>query len=174
MYHVKKRLGQLFCVIVLSLVFCVFLFANNSEGVGSLSQKLPDAERFELVLGDAAVLDNETGLVWERSPDTTTRTWTSAISHCYTREIGGSKGWHLPTIEEIASLIDDTQPAPTLPSGHPFINVQSSFYWSSITNAGLTTVAWGVNFFDGVVGSVNKAFNRHVWCVRGGQGYDAY
>lgn len=48
------------------------------------------------MLDGAAVLDKETGLVWDKSPDTTTRTWLSATSHCYRRELGCRKGWHLP------------------------------------------------------------------------------
>ena len=42
----------------------------------SWSKKITDAsKRFETVLDGAAVLDKETGLVWEASPDATRRTW---------------------------------------------------------------------------------------------------
>ncbi len=138
------------------------------------SQTLPASERFVLVMGGAAVLDKETGLVWEQSPDTTTRTWANAIDYCYNKNVGNRKGWHLPTVEQLASLVDPTQSNPALPSGHPFSNVQPSFYWSATTYTSFTAFAWFVHFLDGVVGGVDKAGTFNVWCVRGGQGYDAY
>ena len=124
--------------------------------------------------GDAAVLDKETGRVWEQSPDTSARNWFDALTHCYQRQVGGRKGWRLPTIEELASLADPNNPGgdPDLPLGHPF-NVQSSFYRSATTNAGDTGTAWGVEFSDGTVGVLGgKTNNFLVWCVRGGQGID--
>jgi hypothetical protein len=42
------------------------------------SQALPAAVRFVPVLGGVAELDMETGLVWERSPSTSTFTWLNA------------------------------------------------------------------------------------------------
>jgi len=140
----------------------------------SWGKKITNAsERFEVVLGGAGVLDKETGLVWEQSPDTTTRTWSSAIAYAYNKNVGGRKGWRLPTVEELASLVDTTQLNPTLPSGHPFTNVQSGYYWSSTTSVYSTSDAWFVHFNVGSVDYYAKGNNYYVWCVRGGHGYDA-
>ena len=45
-------------------------------------------------------------------------------------------GWHLPTIEELSTLVDPTVPAPgsALPAGHPFTNIIASSYWSTTTD----------------------------------------
>lgn len=56
------------------------------------SQKLPAAQRFVLVLDGEGVLDKETGLVWERSPDTTQRPWIDAIYYAYGKNVGGRGG----------------------------------------------------------------------------------
>jgi len=139
------------------------------------SQILPASERFELVLGGDGVLDKETGLVWEQSPSTSTYTWVNAQDNCAILVLGNRMGWHLPTIEQLASLVDNTQPAPKLSSGHPFVNVQSANYWSATTRTNSTTDARGVNFSTGAVVNVlgkTSSFNR--WCVRGGQSHDIY
>jgi len=138
-------------------------------------QILPAADRFKLVMNnDEAVLDRETGLVWDKSPSTTKMSWISARSHCYKKEVGGRKGWRLPAIEELASLVDTSQSNPALPAGHPFTNVQSSVYWSSSTVAGDASYAWIVSFGSGLVRSRDKSLDVYVWCVRGGYGHDAY
>ena len=63
------------------------------------SQILPASERFELVINDEAVLDKETGLVWEQSPSISTFTWEAAINHCISDYVvGGRQVWHLTTI----------------------------------------------------------------------------
>ncbi len=119
-----------------------------------------------------AVLDRETGLVWEQSPSTGTFTWQGAQLHCNQLTVGNRKGWRLPTLQELASLIDPTQFNPVLPNGHPFTNVQSSFYWSATTFADVTPAAWIVRFLVGGVDAFGKSSYAFVWCVRGGQGVD--
>lgn len=80
---------------------------QTAAAAPSWHQILPAAERFVLVMNNnEAVLDKETGLVWEKSPSTSTHFWNSAIYLCASLDVGGRKGWHLPTVEQLASLVD--------------------------------------------------------------------
>ena len=142
----------------------------------SWDKQINSPGRFQ-VLGDfagAAVFDKETGLVWEQSPSTTTFTWIGAQINCNQRTTGGRLGWRLPTVQELASLVDPNNPDgnPDLPPGHPFSNVGSINYWSATTNADVTGNAWLVNFANGDVVTGDKTGTRRIWCVRGGQGVD--
>ena len=122
----------------------------------------------------AAVLDRETGLVWEQSPDTNIHDWVGATFLCANNNVGGRKGWRLPSINELASLIDPSAVNPFLPAGHPFTNVQSSLYWSATTVANVASSAWRVSLNGGSVGANDKASLLHAWCVRGGGALDNY
>jgi hypothetical protein len=141
---------------------------SDMSAVPAWAQMLPVEQRFVPVMGGAAVLDKETGLVWEQSPQTTTHQWSSARLECTSRTVSGRSGWRLPSVNELTSLIDTTNTTPVLPTGHPFSNVMSSRYWSATTSADLPTLAWNGNFDDGEVASYLKASFLFVWCVRGG------
>ncbi len=123
--------------------------------------------------GDA-VLDTETRLVWERAPVAEKKAWDAAIVYAYTKVTAGRKGWRLPTIEELLSLVDPRRTNPTLPSGHPFVDVKVDyFYWSSnLGMSNLPTCAWGYDFGNGNTGNVLKSQGCYVWLVRGGYGHD--
>ena len=156
--------------------------AQAATGVGpyyampSWDQTLPASTRFVVLtnMASEAVLDRETGLVWEQSPGNTTAfSWGGGRFRCNQKTTGNRKGWRLPTIQELASLVDPSNPGgnPDLPPGHPFSNVQLSDYWSA-TSVG-TTGAWVVEFGIGNLDTVNKSGMGLVWCTRGGQGPDA-
>jgi len=144
----------------------------------SWDNKIPNAgTRFKVLseFGGQAVLDKETGLVWEQSPSTGTLNWNDARFQCTSLTTGGRKGWRLPSVHELTSLIDPSVTNPALPSGHPFLNVQSSYYWSATTIADRSTFAWAVHFSDGDPNiGYNKSFLGFVWCVRGGMNADQY
>jgi len=123
---------------------------------------------------DDAIFDKETGLVWERSPQSTMQTWDSGIVTSYSKAVGGRKGWRLPTIEELLSLVDPSNNNPTLPSEHPFLNIQTDgFYWScTLGMSTLPTYAWGYNFWNGDTSNVLKTSQAYVWLVRAAYGHD--
>ena len=132
-----------------------------------------------IVLADwnsEAVLDRETGIVWERSPATTAEpNWGAARFECSFRSIGRRKSWRLPSVHELASLIDASVPFPTLklPPGHPFTNVQLG-YISDTSDATNTNNAWRVSIQDGSISASDKQFGGFVWCVRGAMNADTY
>ena len=151
---------------------------NDGHHTLRWDQNLPAAQRFVVLaaFANAVVLDRETGLVWEQAPQTTSEPWSSARFQCTSRRTGGREGWRLPSVHELASLIDPSvaPPGPTLPPGHPFTNVQSALYWSASTFADFPTGAWFVGFNDGFVGFNDKTLSFPAWCVRGGMNADAY
>jgi hypothetical protein len=145
---------------------------ENSMPLPSWDNNLPSASRFTLLpqFNNEAVLDNNTGLVWEQRPTSDANNWDRVRLDCANKNVGGQKGWRLPAVAELASLIDPSvpSPGPTLPPGHPFLNVVSAFYWSASTNAFNPAHAWIVSFFNGTVLTSDKvALDIHVWCVRG-------
>jgi uncharacterized protein DUF1566 len=136
----------------------------------SWDQTLPAASRF-IVLSNwnnEAVLDRETGLVWERSPNTAAP-WANASGGCVGITVGGRRGWRLPTIQELMTL---TSPA-VLPAGHPFETIAGE-YWSATGDVLSPGVAHrGVDFTTGVPFASLDSQIKQRWCVRGGSGTDA-
>jgi len=132
------------------------------------SQKIPGAARWTLVLDDVAVLDKETGLVWPRQSDGISRNHNGALEYCTHAALGGRRGWRLPTIEELATLIDTNVGG--LPSGHLFIG-DSILYnlWSSTTVPSEPDAAWVVTLYDGNVSWIYKYDPSSVLCVRAAQ-----
>ena len=185
----KQQLRSVFCGIVRLIAIGMFVViadsvqAANSNGPyyaePSWDQKLPAATRFVVLMdwNNEAVLDRETGLVWEQAPaGGTTATWDNIRSACITRVIGGRKGWRLPSVLELASLVDPSVPfpGPSLPTGHPFTGIVNAGFWSTSTVANVSTHAWVVDFRGGPVISLDKTFSRAVWCVRGANSADVY
>jgi len=173
----KLRISYLQCLITLSVIaLSTTQVLAGITATHSWDQKIDHKGRF-VILSDwdkAAVLDKETGLVWEQSPSTSAvSSWQDAQFHCNELTTGNRFGWRLPILQELASLVDTNTSGPDLPIGHPFSNVQLNFYWSATTYANATSNAWYVNFNDPSVSIAGKGDpGFFAWCVRGGQGAD--
>ena len=148
-----------------------------SQSAHSWDKKLPSVSRFTVLsaFGGAAVRDEETGLVWEKTLETIELSWTAARVACADKDVGGRRGWRLPSVIELASLVDPSiRTGPTLPPGHPFTNVEMDAYWSATTISGNPNSAWLVFFDTGKVLNGFKTIIFHSWCVRGGMNADQY
>ncbi|MBI5096680.1 MAG: DUF1566 domain-containing protein [Nitrospirae bacterium] len=119
------------------------------------------------------VTDNLTGLMWTKNANLpgTYRTWQEAIDYANGLSLCGYTDWRLPNRNELHSLTDFSRSNPALPSGHPFLNVQSYNYWSSTSYAyyTYTNYAWLVDMWFGNMYAGYKSGNGYVWPVRSGQ-----
>lgn len=131
---------------------------------------------------NGTVTDNLTGLIWLKNANCFgERDWATALSDANTLnsgECGLTDGsvegdWRLPNVREVQSLLGYEFFGPALPPGHPFINVQLAYYWSSTSYAGHPDNAWIVDLSDCSVRSYPKVggymTNIFVLPVRGGQ-----
>lgn len=174
-----RLFGVAMAVALVSLVSPAFA----GHGPDQWSHKGP---RFQVLVqfGGAAVLDRETGLVWEKSPHSGAFTWLlspvgggssgGAHDHCNRLVLGGRMGWRLPTLQELTSLLDVGAPN-NLTLGHPFAVLPpwniGEFIWSATTSADNTNNAWAINL-AGNAGTFSKGSLSHAWCVRFRQGVD--
>ncbi len=185
----RRRNRIILGLLALGLLAVAALTASPAQAVDAVGpyyalpswdRKMGVVNRFVVLTnwGSAAVLDKETGLVWEKSPSITPVTWYEARDHCTMGTTTGSRrGWRLPAVHELTSLIDTTVATPglTLPPGHPFLLIQSAVYWSATGDADDPTVvipvdAWFVDFSNRFVSVQLKTLSvgNHAWCVRGG------
>jgi hypothetical protein len=112
---------------------------------------------------DGTVKDKLLKVVWGKTfPEK--MTWQVAKEAC--EKLG--KGWRLPTVNELFSLIDRSKYDPAIDKDM-FPNTQSSYYWTSETCAYYSVYAWMVNFNDGYVYGGKKSYGYHVRPVRSGQ-----
>ena len=116
------------------------------------------------------ITNNESGLMWQKEDDNTTRNWETALSYCEGLTLGSKSDWRLPDINELESITDDSTHSPSINSTY-FPNTNSLGYWSSTTYVDSTSNAWIVDFNYGEVTTSPKSnsnFFRYVRCVRGG------
>jgi hypothetical protein len=142
----------------------------------------------------ATVRDNVTGLIWEEKhtmnsavnyndPNDADNTYTwydgstgttlngrdtqDFINALNARNYGGYNDWRLPTVKELANLVDTNRPmsAPKINTIY-FSNTQLGDYWSATSSS---NGAWSVYFYYGYASNYDTGYGYYARAVRGGE-----
>lgn len=132
------------------------------------------------------VTDNKTKLLWQRTVPTIYKgcantsgkgacTWHEATRYCMSREVADQLGaghWRLPTKIELESLIDETTSRPAIATpAFPPESPQTGFWTSTgyagsqVSNAGVPSRAWVIEFERGKSQDLGTTSERSVRCV---------
>jgi hypothetical protein len=182
----KYRLSTTLALVILTMALAAAMARAQTVANGpyyaspSWDQTLPVATRFIVLsnFNSEAVLDRETGLVWEKTPSASTFTQNNANRHCQHLTTGGRMGWRMPQTAELFSLLDPSQinnsfgsPA-ALPIGHPFVGTGGGVAFRLNdraappfnNNAQLLALFLHLANINNVP---DEGFFGRVWCVRG-------
>ena len=125
--------------------------------------------RFQL--DHETVVDRQTGLMWPQNASLLEfpLSWGEALDA--TKELNksglyGYPDWKIPNRKELFSLISHDDINPSLPTGHPFANVFTGYYWTSSTCARLPNQAWYIHLGGARVVKGMKHGSYMVWPVR--------
>ena len=120
------------------------------------------------------VVDQSTGLEWFRDASRLEfpMTWSEAFASLEAinaRALFGHADWRVPNRRELFSLISLEAINPSLPAGHPFLRVVTSYYWTSTTCSRLPDQAWYIHLGGARVFKGLKNDSYLLWPVRSAQ-----
>lgn len=158
------------------LYFPAALHATQTCRTLDLPKSAP-AERYQ-VNANGTVRDKNTGLTWKRcsegqegdacaSGKAATYTWAEAVTVAAGSSFAGEKGWRLPTVGELATLLEYQCTMPSI-NLTVFPGTPASNFWAATPYAGYQNGAWNINFNDGVHDNSSKNYRLYVRLVKGG------
>ena len=113
-------------------------------------------------LSSGTVIDQATGLIWQKKPDGGELNWEDAKSYCRNLQLGGYSDWELPSKEVLEDMLGKKN------LFDPFKRGERYWTTSSVTYGG-KPIPRIIDFDNDFVSSSDKHFGRHARCVRGGQ-----
>lgn len=126
---------------------------SEASGEAPEAPAVAPPEQYTLLSDDEAQ-DNYTGLVWQRHDSAAYLSWDEATEYCAALNLG-SHEWRLPSIRELATLVDEAQVAPAINRevfpGTIGKSKSNDWYWASHKATG-SDAAWAINFDDGFTG----------------------
>ena len=121
------------------------------------------------------VIDNNTGLTWEKSPSENTYTWDNASNHCNdlnNSNYGGKSNWRVPNPLEFMTIVDNSTYNPATNSNFTNMPSDSSVrFWTSAEYKRDTSYAYAFQPYYGSYGSDSNSYLKtktyKVLCVSG-------
>lgn len=114
------------------------------------------------VNSDGTVIDNATGLMWERG--SSTHLSGSAAAYCSDLSLGGHNDWRLPEVLELRSLVDEHRNAPSIDVA-TFPETPNALFCSGTPVNGGSSDLWAVHFENGDVMPVKEGVSFPVILV---------
>jgi Protein of unknown function (DUF1566) len=112
----------------------------------------------------STVFDKETGLSWQRT-NIASYSFDVAKDHCAGLSVGGLQGWRLPTLQELLTIVDESQTQPSIdPTAFP--GTPPLGFWSATPSATDPSQVWYVSFSGGYTDLHGTSSSQLVRCVR--------
>jgi len=134
---------------------------TNGDGTTTSPPVIPPNQYTTIATGE--IQDNYTGLIWQQADSSSTMAQPDAVTYCTNLALNGHS-WRLPSIREIATLVDDNPPISKV---SPAINqtvfsttAPSTPYWTTSLYKGQAVSAhdpWTLTFTDGFTNYSNTA-----------------
>jgi hypothetical protein len=138
------------------------------------------AQPYVISADGSEVTDQNTGLIWRRCAEgmvfsagictgtALTYTHEAALQRAVTVSSLTATAWRLPNVKELSSIADKSLSNPAI-DATAFPATPAGAFWSASPFVGNPASAWLVDFFNGVVGNVNRGGSYYVRLVRAGQ-----
>ena len=119
------------------------------------------------VVSAGTVYDVKTKLTWQQSVSPTVYQATDAAGYCSNlgATLGGA-GWRVPTIKELATLLDHSQSNGPWIDRSAFPSTPLHMFWSSTPLSGSSAGPWVVDFALGNISLPGMSTSNNVRCVR--------
>lgn len=127
-------------------------------------------ERTYIDLGNGTLALEPGNLIWKRCAEgqswagstclgnAANLTWNEAMKIA-------ADGWRIPTLEELASLVEWSKSHPAIDTAL-FPSTPASAFWSATVANSSSKLAWSIDFQDGYTDTSPQLANRHVRLVR--------
>jgi len=146
----------------------------RGNGAGEAANVLAKEPPNHYTVAAGEVTDNYTGLTWQQTYSTARMAWASAPAYCAGLALNGHTGWRVPTLNELASTVNEGLVGPAINrTAFPMTVFCGSTTWFWALEASkVGGVAWGINYCDGFTGwnaasaTWNTFPDAYVRCVR--------